>query len=812
MGWKRRFFIAGDYGRVYSAGVRLDREENILLLPSGTVTFLSLLSMTIAATLATAVACCGNETNTPIDLRSAMERGRDLRPIVSDITGPDSPGTRVVFSRNSKYLVGASESGQIRVWDTADWSYRVLAQHRQPISEVAISAEGRSVYVHGQRSPWAFENQDLSGYSLANGRLEVVLATGFEKATFAEDGRILVTQKGHPRKTVGQCDVATPRIAVRDRSDSFQRRSAGGLMLNADFGHWSIEDAERPGIARFREKQSLIDAVFSPDERWLITLQYHAVPGDKRGMPRPPRDRPATRDPFAAVIQHVTGRVQLRDVKQPMRVFASLDCPEYPRQLALSPDGKRLIVVAAWDPTDVWVCSVPELKVIHRINADFPMRYHQASHPVAFFSCDGAWLFLFDGVNAVIVYATDTFREAARLRYPSTDFFRERRETVLSPDGRWLVIDTGRPAPAVFRVGTWERILLLPRHTDTITSVRFASDGRTVRTLDGQGGQKSRHGTGDGVVCIWDAATLKLKSRLVAPNGYGMVALCGAGGQFAVCRRLLETERYAPVKILDVDSGHEVGELKVPHYGYVSYFMASEKEVCCYYEEPTDDSPQGEIPPGIVIGRPYATYLARFELPGGRRIARHEIRFPERDRFRSGGTDVRLAEDGKHLWILDGLSGDPRGLPHLGLYVLAIDGGNVTRHEKISRDYWGNYSFDLVPGGRWFSIGSLIFDRQTVHIAGGVRADDSDCGPVFSADGSRYAALHLQQEPKNKVPAEQAAEPRMLACLRETLNGRAQLALPIDEHGHHVQFTFSPDGRRLAAVGPSARIYVWELP
>ena len=173
---------------------------------------------------------------------------------------------------------------------------------------------------------------------------------------------------------------------------------------------------------------------------------------------------------------------------------------------------------------------------------------------------------------------------------------------------------------------------------------------------------------------------------------------------------------------------------------------------------------------------------------------------------------MRLAEDGKHLWILDGLSGDPRGLPHLGLYVLAIDGGRVVRHEKISRDYWGNYSFGLVPGGRWFSISSLIFDRQTVQVAGGVRAHHSHSGPVFSADGSTYAVLLLQQQPRSKVTAELAAEPRMFACLHETLSGRAQHALPMDEHGYCLDFAFSPDGRRLAAVGPSARIHVWELP
>jgi WD40 repeat protein len=95
----------------------------------------------------------------------------------------------------------------------------------------------------------------------------------------------------------------------------------------------------------------------------------------------------------------------------------------------------------------------------------------------------------------------------------------------LSPDGKVLAASGSyRPVPFLFDTETGKRIETSTGHRDRITDCFFA-DATTIRTLGL-----------DGTLCLWNAATLRCRSRVTIPPTFEVLSAHPPDGKFLVCR------------------------------------------------------------------------------------------------------------------------------------------------------------------------------------------------------------------------------------------------------------------------------------
>jgi hypothetical protein len=109
---------------------------------------------------------------------------------------------------------------------------------------------------------------------------------------------------------------------------------------------------------------------------------------------------------------------------------------------------------------------------------------------------------------------------------------------------------------------------------------------------------------------------------------------------------------------------------------------------------------------------------------------------------------------------------------------------------KIPVEHWPNGDFGLVPGGKYFHLGSQIYDRRTLKLVAAREFLGYGLRVIgFSPDGSRYAAM-LQKARDSHAKTE------ALVRVQDTLTGRTVLAFT--PPAAVLQFRFSNKGEQLA--------------
>jgi WD40 repeat protein len=433
--------------------------------------------------------------------------------------------------------------------------------------------------------------------------------------------------------------------------------------------------------------------------------------------------------------------LQIHPADDPERVIGEKDFPEAEGRglLAVAPDGKQ-IAIACTDQR-IAIATLPDLKPVKKLS---PL------------------------VNPLVEYDS----------VPAIAY---------SPDGQWLLAaENTRSTPRFYRVATGEEVLPAAAHGDDVIDLRFAADGRTLRSVGR-----------DGTVCTWHTATMKMRGRYSVPGGRSIASIRPSDGRYAMC--VVRGTRRQPTQVLDVESGAIVCE--VP---------------------PLPPSWQGKMPLQLWEGgltrffwlkEPEAMFVSdghfrRFNYLTGEVLTEGTVDINKNSAlFNAFGEPT---EDGTRLF--DAHDGGKRTPPWTADETL-LPSLEFRRLGVV--DTIGNPEgpFGLVPGGKYFYIAAQIFDRQSLkRVAFKDFADGSPSALSFNADGSRYVTVVTQRRNWNEWPRPSSVSEKRRALLRvqETLTGRTLLAVPLSKPV--VLSRPAPDGRQVAVALSDGTIEVWPVP
>ena len=253
---------------------------------------------------------------------------------------------------------------------------------------------------------------------------------------------------------------------------------------------------------------------------------------------------------------------------------------------------------------------------------------------------------------------------------------------VLSPDGKLLAMGHSGQPVRLFRLPAGERLLPGNTHVGRIETLRFSSDGKMLESIGK-----------DGLMVMWDAATLKFLGR-----------------------RTVSASKVAAAK---------------------------------------SDAAQS--------------------TPG------------------------ELTEDGKRYFAVVSM-GDPRVR---WFHISITDAATKQRHseQKIMMPWWPGDDGGLVPGGKYFHVGTQIYDRDTLKMVAGRRFPGVIISSiVFSDDGSRYA-----------IQVHGGRDGPIAVRVQETLSGKTIAYHDVGTAGVRC-ITLASDGKRLAFLAEDNTLRILPLP
>jgi WD40 repeat protein/DNA-binding SARP family transcriptional activator len=362
----------------------------------------------------------------------------------------DAPVQGAAFTADGRTLVTAGDDAKVMVWDVAAATATAAFEgHAGRVTSVAVSPDGRTAYtasLDGTVIAW-----DLSGSR--------------------RFGRLFAATPRHGVRTISETGVAPEGGGAYNLSVS----PRGDMLAVAQWeGFINLHDSRGRPIGRFHavEREPAGYAAFAPDGRTLAVTGGDGSLGfwDARTRTRlaPPVRVSQTavwRSQFSAdgrwlAFSGQDSVVRLWDGRRhaPVRT-RRLD--QLPRDLALRPDGKVLVVPATWGPGQgyVDVLSVPSLERVARIA--------MTNGRWSSFSRDGRLLILGDHEGRAQIYDGRTFKPRGRpllghAGYVLTaDFSPDARMVATSSsDGTVRLWDTassrliGRPLPAIPNVQT----------------------------------------------------------------------------------------------------------------------------------------------------------------------------------------------------------------------------------------------------------------------------------------------------------------------------------------------------------------------
>lgn len=343
----------------------------------------------------------------------------------------------------------------------------------------------------------------------------------------------------------------------------------------------------------------------------------------------------------------------------------------------------------------------------------------------------------------------------------------------LSPDGRILAAATSehRWGPSLFDTSTGLRLLPPTGHTGRISSVHFLPDGRTLRSIDS-----------DGVVCLWDLPSMRLKDRLSIPTQCAPLAARPGDGRFLLCRvPALSGRGRRPslgLGIVDTSTGWLLSSVSTSWFETPQVLWLNDLQA-------------------FLVDR---RRLMRIDCRTGdilddRRLDRYG---PARDPDRSEWQPEQLVLS----WI--------SRYSERGIYTgcrLDLDSG-VQVADDIDLTPRSYRHYGTVPGGRWFYAADpdlVLIDRETFKVRARVPLGQGRIDTLaFTADGGCLAVACT--DPEDQAPA---SGPRRSIRIHDTLTGRPLTVFAGAES--ITQLSLSSDGRRLAAVHEDDTIEVWDL-
>jgi WD40 repeat protein len=303
-----------------------------------------------------------------VNLRSGSSRTPSARH--------DAPVQSAAFSADGTTLVTGGDDARLIVWNVPAARPRAIFKgHAGRINGVALSPDGSTAFsasLDGTVIVWDLAGSRRLGRPFTaaptapHDEVNTVSETGSTAPTPASynisaspDGETLTVAQGDGH--VNLIDSRTLRLLARIKTtpgqpaDSAAFTSDGRTMAIADWagklGFWDARTHAPLGARLKLSKAFLWPPRFSADGRWLAVTGIDAI-------------------------------VRLLDARR-RTVVKQIHLDQLPRDMALRPDGKVLVVPATWGPGQGYVdiLAVPSLKRIKRL----PLRYGNWSR----FSRDG---------------------------------------------------------------------------------------------------------------------------------------------------------------------------------------------------------------------------------------------------------------------------------------------------------------------------------------------------------------------------------------------------------------------------------------
>jgi WD40 repeat protein len=342
---------------------------------------------------------------------------------------------------------------------------------------------------------------------------------------------------------------------------------------------------------------------------------------------------------------------------------------------------------------------------------------------------------------------------------------------VFSPDSKLLLqIEEDCTRPRFLRVPDGEEVVPVEGHGSFVVDLRFSPDVLTLRSVGY-----------DGTICTWDTATMKMLRRTSLPAGHRLVSIRPSDGRYGL--RVNVNATKSPGQVFDLETGSVLCNVSLPpsdegmpwsknwDVGLTRMFWLTESEALA-----TCDG-----------------NWRRFDYRTGRALGSGEIDIEKNnDLFNGCGEPT---EDGTRLFYAH--DGGKRTPPWTAEETL-MPGFERKRLGKIDTKGNPDGPTGLVPGGKYFYIGTQIFDRKSLKR---VAMTDSDGGLArisFNTDGSRYIAVIYERHDRSQWPYRSTISEKtpQLVRVRETLSGRTLMAIPFPGLVECAQL--SSDGRRVA--------------
>jgi WD40 repeat protein len=453
---------------------------------------------------------------------------------IAVLKGHEGPVTSVAFNPGGQRIVTASHDKTARIWDAGSGKELVVLKgHTSAVYAAMFSPDARRLLTISDGATFDFNPGGYTVSVYTENPDRPVPVRFWDAETGKELSRLDWAQgeKGSTARKAGS-PTATGFLRTARFSPDGSWLLTGGwrYMSTNDFGAPRLWDAATGKLVRIL-MGGFLGGAFSADSRRLLTAdgkiaRFFEVAGGRelivlKGHQGTVHGAAFSPDGHKAVTASADGTARIWD----LRTDAELPAPTQrwlsAYRVSLSPDGRRLLAIAAGKPRAFDVPSGKELQVfdydrsqVKDVNAENPT--------YACFSRDGRRvLTLANWMEKVRIFDATTGKQLTLLR-PKVPGELGFNSAVFSPDGKRLVTASGSGSGTIWDTEAGNELFLL--ETDShhpVLVAMFSGDGRSVYSVSDPAIPSAQRVIGlpdqkdDLVARVWDAATGKLRLYLV---------------------------------------------------------------------------------------------------------------------------------------------------------------------------------------------------------------------------------------------------------------------------------------------------------
>jgi WD40 repeat protein len=653
-----------------------------------------------------------------VEPATAMARMKGVRPVRSHAALRHTGSTgiaRVAFSHDGKLLATTGQGGEIRLWNTADWTSAAVIQQEGTIVRILFSPDDRFLYAaRGDEGP-----QVLARFDTRTGKLDKAYQghpKGIHKMELSPDGRSMVTS-GHYEDVIHFWDTESGKVL---RTIDYRHQEAD-FFLSPD-GKGIVRPGEgllKPfRISTVRPWRGLLTP-FRGEDATQVSVPTH---GGVAWAASDPTVVYCTYQEWEKTGYHPwpTGRGHVawgrwdedgwRQVGDKDLGRVGLGC------VAIAPSGKLL--AAAGNDQLVRFYSLPQLDLLGQVTF--------VQQP---------WM----GIGGP----------------PGPE------SSAFSPDGKLLALGMGNAAPGLIRTDPIEKLWPYDGHGDSEVDVFFTADGKQLRSYGA-----------DNTVCTWDAATMKMLRRDEIPPALKVIDVRQPDGRYAICfdaalehrsfERFVERSmkphsidrdnEETPAQVFDAEAGRCVAKVALPvgHFNTHVYWIDDREALV--------ETEQG---------------FCRFNYQEGKVLGKLKL---EGFRSQQGG---ELTEDGRSICFFNFMGKSQAAVVAMVMMDVATGKITTKQHDKWQNEVVSANCAGLVPGGKYcyFADPSVyIYDRQTLtQVSKMELVGTRMLSHSFSGDGRRYALVTRSDADAYQL---RDPKIQTIVRIHETLTGKTLFAFP----------------------------------